>query len=323
SHTVDFGKEGLHYGETYIMEETTAPEGYKKAESITFSIDEKGDVTSDNLKDGKIVMTDEYAKRDVNISKTDINGTKEIAGAQMVIVQETEDGKELTLDSWTSEADKTHTSKLIAGTYTLIEMTSPAGYVIAESIQFTVGMDGKITVKNETVDKVIMKDDTTKVQISKVAITGGKELPGAKLQLIDKDGNVVESWTSTTTKHEIYGKLVAGETYTLREITAPNGYEIANDITFTVKTDGTVQTVEMVDEKLPDESHNGGDDENSGGSSSGDDESSNGGSSKKHSSASSSNTTKTGDNMPILWTSIIGSLALAGAGIIVFRRKKK
>ncbi len=72
------------------------------------------------------------------------------------------------------------------------------------------------------IQKVVMKDDYTKVEISKQDITNSKELPGAKLTIFDKDGKEVESWVSEEKPHYIE-KLPAGE-YTLREVTAPDGY---------------------------------------------------------------------------------------------------
>ena len=71
---------------------------------------------------------------------------------------------------------------------------------------------------------ITMVDDTTAVKISKVDITGDEELPDAKLQIIASDGTIVEEWISSKEPHYIEKKLVAGDTYTLREITAPNGY---------------------------------------------------------------------------------------------------
>ena len=133
--------------------------------------------------------------------------------------------------------------KLTAGeTYTLREEQSPNGYVIASEITFTVNEDGKVQT-------VVMKDDTTKVRISKTDITGSKEIGGAKLVVKDKNGEVVDSWTSVEGEsHMIEGILIAGETYTLHEEQAPNGYRIAEDITFTVNEDGTVLTVVMKDD---------------------------------------------------------------------------
>lgn len=94
----------------------------------------------------------------------------------------------------------------------------------------------------------------TEVEISKVAISGGEELAGASLTVKDKDGNVAETWISGEEAHVITG-LTAGETYTLIEESAPDGYQIAEPIEFTVSSDGTVKKVEMIDEPIvPDDS---------------------------------------------------------------------
>ncbi len=112
----------------------------------------------------------------------------------------------------------------------------------AESITFTVE-------DTTEVQKVEMKDDVTKVQISKPIF--GKELPGAKLTILDKDGKTVESWTSEEKPHYIE-MLPIGE-YTLREETAPDGYLVAEDVKFTVKDTGEIQKVVMKDEAKPKE----------------------------------------------------------------------
>ena len=120
--------------------------------------------------------------------------------------------------------------------------TKPAdGYVTAESITFTVE-------DTSEVQKVEMKDDVTKVQISKTDISG-KELPGAKLTILDKDEKTVESWTSEEKPHYIE-MLPIGE-YTLREETAPDGYLVAEDVKFTLEDTMEVQKVEMKDARTP------------------------------------------------------------------------
>ena len=72
-----------------------------------------------------------------------------------------------------------------------------------------------------------------KVEISKTDITGKKELPGAKLSVIDADGKLVESWTSEAGKTHMIERLPVGK-YTLREESAPYGYKVASDVTFEV-----------------------------------------------------------------------------------------
>lgn len=93
-----------------------------------------------------------------------------------------------------------------------------------------------------------MKDDVTKVEISKTDIAG-RELPGAKLEILDEDGNVVESWNSEDKPH--YMEMLPIGRYTLHEETAPNGYLIAENVEFEVKDTGEVQKVVMVDGLKP------------------------------------------------------------------------
>ena len=95
-----------------------------------------------------------------------------------------------------------------------------------------------------------MQDAVTEVRISKTDMDGNL-LPGAKLQILDKDGAVIEEWTSENAAHVIKAKLIAGQTYTLHEAEAPEGYDLAADITFTVKDDGSVTEVTMQDAKKP------------------------------------------------------------------------
>ena len=132
-------------------------------------------------------------------------------------------------------------SDLPAGEYTLHEETAPEGYLLAQDIRFEVPESGEI-------QKIEMRDDVTKVEISKTDIAG-KELPGAKLTIYDKDGNIVESWTSEDQPHYIE-MLPVGE-YTLHEETAPDGYLLAEDIRFEVRNTGEIQKVAMKDEAKP------------------------------------------------------------------------
>ncbi len=93
-----------------------------------------------------------------------------------------------------------------------------------------------------------MKDDVTRVEISKTDIAG-KELPGAKLTILNQDGKVVESWTSEEKPHSI--EMLPIGKYTLHEETAPEGYLVAEDIPFEVKNTGEIQKVVMKDEAKP------------------------------------------------------------------------
>ena len=223
-------------GGKYKLVEVTAPNGYQVAEAVTFTVNKDGSLTEVVLRDA--------AEGEIAISKQAINGTDELEGASLKITDAT--GK--TVAEWVSEK----TPKLVhldAGTYTLTEETAPNGYTVAESITFTVDEAGKVTVNGNDAGGVItMKDDTTKVAISKQDLTGSQEIPGATLQILDQNGDVVEEWVSGTDVHYIEAKLTAGETYTLHEVGAPNGYAYAEDVAFTVGTDGKLQTVTMQDD---------------------------------------------------------------------------
>ena len=231
----------------YIVREIESPRGYILSDKeYAVSIAEDGEV---------IEITAENKPITVEISKRDVYGN-ELVGAEMVL--ENADGE--TVDKWTSDGTNHIVSKLGAGEYMLKEIAAPDGYVIATDIKFTVDVYGNVMVENVDFTAVsdngnpliAMVDDTTKVRISKRDITTGEELPGATLQIIDENGNVVEEWVSTDEAHFIEGKLIAGKEYTLRETIAPDGYEIANEISFTVNEDGSVTEVVMYDEHTPD-----------------------------------------------------------------------
>ena len=216
---------------TYTLTEVKSPDGYAFAESVPFTVLPTGEVQ-------KFEMLDDVIK--VEISKVDITTNKELPGAELTITDK--DGKEI--DRWVSSDKPHYIEKLPAGDYTLTEVKAPDGYAFAESVPFTVLPTGEVQWFE-------MLDDVIKVEISKVDITTNKELPGAELIITNKDGKVVEHWTSTDKPHYIE-KLPAG-TYTLTEITAPDGYEIAEKISFTVQPTGEVQRVVMKDAPIPEQ----------------------------------------------------------------------
>lgn len=168
----------------------------------------------------------------VEFSKTDVTGDKELPGAKLSVL----DSENNVIDTWTS-TDKTHKIEglTIGKEYTLKEEIAPEGYVIATSIKFTIDDTNKI-------QKVNMKDKI--VSMYKTDI-GGKEVEGAKIQIIDKDGNIVDEWISTKEEHKIKN-LVENETYTLHEETAPNGFVKATDVTFKVTDEKKDQHIELI-----------------------------------------------------------------------------
>lgn len=208
---------GLKDGK-YTLTEITAPDGYDKAESITFEV--KDGVTTA----GTVVMYDAPDEKGVRISKQDITTGKELPGANLVVT----DSEGNAVDSWVSGRKPHVIENLKDGKYTLTEITAPDGYTKTESITFTV-KDG-VAFGGDVV--MFDQPEGNKVYISKRDLTTKDELPGAKLRL-EKDGKTVDSWTSTDTPH-VMENLEDGD-YTLTEVTAPAGYEKAESITITIK----------------------------------------------------------------------------------------
>ena len=146
------------------------------------------------------------------------------------------------IEEWISGKEAHIIRGLLAGEkYTLHEDLAPIGYATASDVTFTVNADGTPT-------KVTMKDEITKVDISKVDATNEKEIEGAKLTLTDKEtGQIIETWTSKKEPHRIEG-LEVRKTYILHEDLAPAGYEVASDVEFTIADTGEVQKVIMKDQ---------------------------------------------------------------------------
>ena len=216
-------------GETYTLEETLVPDnsGYVPTNAIQFMVEDGGKVQH-------VFMHDDYTK--VQISKTDIATGKEISGAKLKITDT--DGK--TIAEWVTDGTPHYMERIPMGTYTLTETMAPTeqGYIRAESVTFEVGPTGDI-------QRVEMKDDFTKVEISKADMTDGRELPGAKLKITDASGNTIAEWETNGQPHRIE-RLKPGD-YTLIETTAPTGYLLSEEVHFTVQEAGEIQKVTMYD----------------------------------------------------------------------------
>lgn len=242
---------GLFHDTTYTLTETRPADGYVTADSISFQLI-RGEnsqtlaaiVAGDNMviqRDNVVRMIDDITK--IEISKTDITGTKEIPGCELEI---TEKDTDIVIDSWISTQEK-HLieQKFVTGkTYVLTEKRPANGYVSADSIEFTVEDTGEV-------QSVHMKDDTTKIRFVKLAGDTGEGLRGAKYEVYDSNNEKVMSFTSKEEGYDIIGKLIVGEMYTFKEVEAPKGYQLAKPVQYTVKDSGKVQKVSATDEKQP------------------------------------------------------------------------
>ena len=260
--------EGLLTGVEYTVKELAAPAGSQVSEKpiiIQFTLEEgqtdpkiekfeDGNGTAAMDKDGNITWYEPPIM--VEVSKKDVN-EKMLSGARLRITDENHQPVE-GLEEWTSTDEamliknQLHADKQ----YYLEEIEAPSGYTLAEPVPF------KVTVKDvgpgeNFADKLVMTDTLTSLFISKTTVNGTDELPGAVLTVYEaaEDGSIVRdeagnevvartitgeslSWTSGTEMKKIEG-LKTGA-YVLREITAPDGYEVAEEITFTLMPDGAV-----------------------------------------------------------------------------------
>ena len=267
---------------TYIVKEIYAPDGFvtsneEKEFTFEYGKPEEAEVSYE--------FVFENEPTTVELTKTDLTTGKELPGAHLKVTDE--DGN--VIDEWVS-TKKAHVIKelTVGKSYTMTETKPADGYVTAESITFTVENTAEI-------QKQEMKDDVTKVLISKQDIAG-KELPGAKLTILDEDGKVVESWTSTEEAH--YIEMLPIGKYMLREETAPEGYLVAKDVEFEVKDTAEVQKVVMVDEEKPKESTPEG-------------------------GKPSKDAPKTGDNTNLLLWLIVLGMSLSGVVVLGRKIKKK
>lgn len=126
--------------------------------------------------------------------------------------------------------------------YLLTETTAYTDGTIVESSRMQVTLE-----ETASVESITALDRATKVSLSKVELSGGEELPGCEMELRDQDGTVIDTWISGDEPHEIEGVLIPGETYILIERSPAPGYSYAEQITFTINEDGTVEQVVMVD----------------------------------------------------------------------------
>lgn len=267
---------------TYIVKEIYAPDGFvtsneEKEFTFEYGKPEEAEVSYE--------FVFENEPTTVELTKTDLTTGKELPGAHLKVTDE--DGN--VIEEWVS-TEKAHVIKelTVGKSYTMTETKPADGYVTAESITFTVENTAEV-------QKQEMKDDVTKVLISKQDIAG-KELPGAKLMILDADGKVVESWTSTEEAH--YIEMLPIGKYTLREETAPEGYLVAKDVEFEVKDTAEVQKVVMVDEEKPKESTPEG-------------------------GKPSKDAPKTGDNTNLLLWLIVLGMSLSGVVVLGRKIKKK
>lgn len=221
-------------GETYILTETTAYTDGTETESsrMQFTLGDQASIE---------YLSALNKKTRVKLSKTELSGGEELPGCEM----ELRDSGGNVIDAWVSGNEPHEVSGVVVPgeTYVLAEINPAPGYAYAEEISFTVNEDG-------SVEQVVMEDRPTHVTVSKTDSETGERISGALLQILDGQGNVLESWVSGAKEHDIRGKLCAGTTYYLHEEKAPAGYQKREDLSFTVPLLGEVLEVDFTNDKI-------------------------------------------------------------------------
>lgn len=244
--------------ETYKLVELTAPDGFVKAKEVYFTVSHDGSPVSVKMEDDttklrifkNAVIPSPATPSEAVTAEAGPESGRHLAGAILQILNEDKTpakaandfgifkkGDDLVFE--TTDTFIELVKQLAAGkTYWLHEIRPADGYAYADDVKFAVGEDGDWTV-------VEMKDEPTKVEISKQAITGADELPGATLSILDQAGTVIETWVSGEEPHMIMARLNACETYILREVSTIPGYAYAEEIRFSVSRDGSIDRVVM------------------------------------------------------------------------------
>ena len=244
---------GLLHDREYTLTETKPADGFVTTNDITFKLVESydenaktrvlvknGDSFNENV-GNQVIMYDDTTK--IEFSKTDITNGKELPGCHMQVTDK-DTGK--VMDEWvSSEQSYVIEGKYAVGkTYVLTETKARDGYATATSIEFTVANDGKV-------QKVNVVDDTIKVEFNKIASDTKKQLGGAKYKVYDSKGKKVYEFTTGKKAEFIEGMFKAGETYTFKEVDAPEHYKVAKDKKIRIKDTGKVQKLTVTDERIP------------------------------------------------------------------------
>ena len=188
---------------------------------------------------------------EVSFKKTDTQGSM-LAGAQFTLTgRESGAHYDIIPITFTSSAEKVSVKMLRPGTYHLNETKAPAGCIRElQAVDFTVEDDGSVTIANEEVDVVTVTDSETIFRVTK--IDKGTEVPvsGAVFQILTKDGDIIQEWTTDETTKTFRGLLDVETEYMLHEKTVPPSYKAIPDLTFSLNPDGSVQTSEGTSDYL-------------------------------------------------------------------------
>lgn len=240
----------------YRVKETKTPAGFvlnPDSQEVSFIYQDQNTPEIEE----KLEFSNERQKVELSVEKQDAETGKALKGATFglynkeaissgdkVIVKADTLLQEITSNE---KGKAAFTLDLPLGRYYVKELQAPAGYVSSDEIlEFDATYQGQ-DVKTIKL-KSVKKNQPTTVEVTKADITTGTELDGASMSVLDKDGNVIDSWTSVKDSPHVIKRLQVGKTYILREELAPYGYLRATDVEFTISDTAEVQKVKMEDE---------------------------------------------------------------------------
>ena len=240
----------------YRVKETKAPAGFvlnPDSQEVAFIYKDQNTPEIEE----KLEFSNERQKVELSVEKQDAETGKALKGATFglynkeaissgdkVIVKADTLLQEITSNE---KGKAAFTLDLPLGRYYVKELQAPACYVSSDEIlEFDATYQGQ-DVKTIKL-KSVKKNQPTTVEVTKADITTGTELDGASMSVLDKDGNVIDSWTSVKDSPHVIKRLQVGKTYILREELASYGYLRATDVEFTISDTAEVQKVKMEDE---------------------------------------------------------------------------
>ena len=240
----------------YRVKETKAPAGFvlnPDSQEVSFIYKDQNTPEIEE----KLEFSNERQKVELSVEKRDAETGKALKGATFGLYNKEaiSSGDKVVVKADTLLQEITSNEKgkaaftldLPLGRYYVKELQAPAGYVSSDEIlEFDATYQGQ-DVKTIKL-KSVKKNQPTTVEVTKADITTGTELDGASMSVLDKDGNVIDSWTSVKDSPHVIKRLQVGKTYILREELAPYGYLRATDVEFTISDTAEVQKVKMEDE---------------------------------------------------------------------------
>ena len=240
----------------YRVKETKAPAGFvlnPDSQEVSFIYKDQNTPEIEE----KLEFSNERQKVELSVEKQDAETGKALKGATFGLYNKeaisSGDKVVVKADALLQEITSNEKGKaaftldLPLGRYYVKELQAPAGYVSSDEIlEFDATYQGQ-DVKTIKL-KSVKKNRPTTVEVTKADITTGTELDGASMSVLDKDGNVIDSWTSVKDSPHVIKRLQVGKTYILREELAPYGYLRATDVEFTISDTAEVQKVKMEDE---------------------------------------------------------------------------